>query len=82
MSVNYNISMGNTKKVKHEIILAFLLALYMDILIFNVYRTVRHSTKTNKQLLHELKNQHDFGICVIFRFDFRLKTASYSFRKD
>ena len=65
MTVNYNTIMGNTKQAKHDINLAFLLALYMDILIFNVYWTVRHTTKSNKHFLHELTNQQDFKICVI-----------------
>jgi hypothetical protein len=35
--VIYNIILGNNLKSKHEDILSFVLALYMDILIFNVY---------------------------------------------
>ena len=36
------------------------------ILLFNVDNTVRHTTKTTKQLLHTLKNQQCCDICVIF----------------
>ena len=39
---------------KHETILAFLMTSYMDILIFNVYRTVQHTTNSNKQLLDDV----------------------------
>jgi hypothetical protein len=54
----------------------------MDILIFNVYRTFRPLTKTNKQLLINLKNQHDFKICFILRFSFKLKMLKFFFRKN
>ena len=47
-TVFYNIIMGN------ENILIFLLALYMDILIINVYRTVETLTKIYKQISHKV----------------------------
>ena len=42
MTVNYNIFMGTTYIANYENILAFLLTLYMDILIFKEHRTARH----------------------------------------
>ena len=70
MTVFYSIIMGNTLKDKHEDILAFLVTLYMekDILILNVYKTARSTTKTNKQLL-----------LVKFKFSFRLKMVKFCF---
>ena len=56
----------------------------MDILIFNVYKTVRSMTKTNKQhlQLHNLKNPNNFKICIIFNFSHRLKILMFSFRRN
>jgi hypothetical protein len=54
----------------------------MDILIFNVYRTARPLTKSNKQILLNFKNLHDFKICYILRFSFRLKMLKFFFRKS
>ena len=52
MTVHYNIIMGDSKKALFGIILSFLLTKYMDILIFNVFKTGRHTTKQQQQLLH------------------------------
>ena len=65
-----------------EIILSFLLTLYMDILIFNVFKTVRHTKKATTTASENFKNHQDFKFCVIFRFKSILKTTSYSFRED
>ena len=54
----------------------------MDILIFDDVRIARHSTKTNKQILHDLKNQCDFNIWLIFKFSKWLKKVKYCFKKD
>ena len=81
MTLNYYIIMGNTQKAKHSFIAAFLFSFYIAILIFNVYRTVRHTTKTTKQLLYDFKHLQDWTICVICRFCYRLTMARYSYRK-
>jgi hypothetical protein len=56
MTVFYNVY-GKYLKGKHWDIFSFLVILYMDILIFNVYRAVGITTKSNKQ--------HLLDFCVI-----------------
>ena len=57
------------------------MALYLDILIFNVHRTVRHSTKTYKQKVLDLKNKPNFKFELFTDFN-RSEMFRYFFRKN
>ena len=54
----------------------------MDILIFNMYRTVRTTTNSYTQKMLDLKNKPDLKICVIFKICNRSNKTRYSFRDN
>ena len=81
MTVFYNISIGNTSKAKHEVILSFLVTLYMDILIFNEYRPFGTTTKSHKQQPLDLKSKPYFKICAALKICNGSKKFRFHFRK-
>ena len=52
-----------------------------SLLAFNKYRTDRHTTKSNKQLLLDFKNQQGFKICIVLKSSLSLIMVKCSFRK-